>query len=234
MAYRETIMSKFQQIKELLHGKLDVYENFDYKKYENTLSPGSMPANEILSSFVKSLKPTIIIEIGSWLGWSAWGMAKQMKENGTEGVIVCIDTWMGGLEGWASAIRDTPDNKIKRVNGYPTFYYNFLANMCYAGVQDTVVPFAYPSTIALNVIGDVFPNNNVVVDMIYLDGSHLAQDVYHDCLNCWPILKKGGILLGDDWQAAGVKYGVEEFCKTEQIPFPQQVGNGVHWFMMKV
>jgi hypothetical protein len=227
-------MSKFQQIKELLHGKLEVYENFDYKKCENTLSPGSMPANEIISNFVKSLKPTLILEVGSWLGWSAWGMAKQMKENGTDGVIVCIDTWMGGVENWASAINQTPDNKLNRVNGYPTLYYNFLANMCYAGVQDVVIPFAYPSTVAANILSPLFQTNNVVVDMIYLDGSHLAQDVFHDCINYWSILRKNGILLGDDWQADGVKYGVDEFCKSEQIPKPQMVGNGVHWFMMKL
>lgn len=227
-------MTKFQQIKELLHGKLDLYENFDYNNYKNTLSPGSMPANEILSSFVKSLKPSIILEVGSWLGWSAMGMAKQMKENGTDGAIVCIDTWMGGVEHWDSAIKQTSDNKLQRINGYPTLYYNFLANMCYAGLQNTVIPFAYPSTIAANIILPLFQKNNITVDMIFLDGSHLAQDVYHDCINYFPILKKNGILLGDDWQSGGVSYGVTEFCKTEQVAYPQQVGNGVHWFMMKL
>ena len=192
-----------------------------------------MPANEVLGTFVKTFKPSVILEIGSWLGWSAMGMAKQMKENGTEGVIVCIDTWMGGLEHWNSAINQTPDNKLNRINGYPTLYYNFLANMCYVELQNTVIPLAYPSTIAANIIAQTFPKNSVPVDMIFLDGSHLAQDVYHDCINYWPILKKGGILLGDDWQADGVRYGVTEFCNTEGLPQPQQVGNGVHWFMTK-
>lgn len=105
--------------------------------------------------------------------------------------------------------------------------------MCYAGLQDVVVPLAYPSTIAANIIYPMFPKNNLPVDMIFLDGSHIAQDVYHDCINYYPILKKSGILLGDDWQAEGVRYGVTEYCKAEGIPMPQQVGNGVHWFMIK-
>ena len=43
-------MSQFNKIKKLLHGDLDLYENFDHTKYENTLSPGSMPANELLQA----------------------------------------------------------------------------------------------------------------------------------------------------------------------------------------
>ena len=226
-------MTKFQEIKKLIHGNLDLYEKFPYESYTNTLSPGSMPANEILQAVVAKTKPTVIIEIGSWLGWSAYGMAQQMKLNGTEGAIICIDTWMGSFDHWNKIINDYENSPIKRVFGYPTFYYNFLANMCYAGLQNTVIPHAYPSTQAGRILAPLFKDNNIIVDLIFLDGSHLAQDVYTDCLTYYPLLKSGGTMFGDDWQITDVSYAITEFCKTSELPMPEVHPNGVHWFMTK-
>ena len=42
-----------------------------------------------------------------------------------------------------------------------------------------------------------------VADFIYIDGSHEAEDVLLDGLLCWKLLKKGGIMVFDD-------YGLEE------------------------
>ena len=36
-------------------------------------------------------------------------------------------------------------------------------------------------------------------DLIYVDGSHLAADVVLDGLLCWKLLKRGGLLLFDDY-----------------------------------
>ena len=226
-------MTKFQEIKKILHGDLDLYENFDHTKYGNTLSPGSMPANEILQDIVKRTKPTVIVEIGSWLGWSAVGMAAQMKANDTEGAIICIDTWMGSVDHWNTIINDYQNSPIKRLNGYPTFYYNFLANMVYAGLQNTVIPVAYPSTQAAHIVGPQLKKNNIDIDLIFLDGSHLAQDVYTDCISYYPFLKSGGMIFGDDWQITDVRTAITEYCETEGLPSPELHPNGVHWFMKK-
>jgi predicted O-methyltransferase YrrM len=42
----------------------------------------------------------------------------------------------------------------------------------------------------------VAPNH---YDLCYLDGSHAAHDVYSDLLICWRGLKKGGVLVCDDY-----------------------------------
>lgn len=225
-------MSQFDKIKKLLHGDLDLYEGFDHTQYENTLSPGSMPANELLQGIVQSEKPSLIIEIGSFLGWSAWGMATKMKEINSDGVVICVDSWMGGSDHWEEATFNDK-SRIKRKNGYPTFYYNFLANMKYKGMDTTVIPFAYPSVTAADILKKVFEKNSLSADMIYVDGSHIALDVYFDCQNFWPLLKNGGVMFGDDWTCEDVKVGVNEFCRQNNLPEPYVHPNNVHWFIKK-
>ena len=36
-------------------------------------------------------------------------------------------------------------------------------------------------------------------DFIYIDGSHVAKDVMTDACMAWPLLKKGGIMVFDDY-----------------------------------
>jgi predicted O-methyltransferase YrrM len=222
-------MSQFKKIKQLLHGDLDVYENFDYTLYENTLSPGSMPANELLQSVVEQEKPSLIIEVGSFLGWSAWGMSSKMKELNVDGVTICVDSWMGGADHWQEATFNK-ESRIKRKNGYPTFYYNFLANMCYAGMQETVLPFAYPSITAAVILQKVFKENNLRADMIYIDGSHEYWDVILDLTNYWPLLKDRGVMFGDDWTCGDVERAVTDFAYQNNLKLSVHSA-GVHWFI---
>lgn len=222
-------MSQFQKIKQLLHGDLDVYENFDHTQYENTLSPGSMPANELLQAIVQQEKPSLIVEVGSFLGWSAWGMSSKMKEINPDGVTICVDSWMGGADHWEEATFNK-ESRIKRKNGYPTFYYNFLANMCYAGMQETVIPFAYPSITAAIILQRVFKKNNLRADMIYIDGSHEYWDVILDLTNYWPLLKDGGVIFGDDWTCEDVKRAVTDFVNQNNLKLSTHPA-GVHWFI---
>lgn len=222
---------QFTRLKKLLHGDLDLYENFEHNKYENTLSPGSMPANEILSQIVESRVTSLIIEVGSFLGWSAWGMASKMKDINPDGVIICVDTWMGGDDHWNEAVFNK-ESRIKRKNGYPTFYYNFLANMCYVGMQETVLPFAYPSITAAHILKSVFQKENIFADLIYIDGSHLYADVILDLANYWPLLKEGGLMFGDDWSCEDVKRAVLDFTETNKFSLSVH-SNGVHWSIEK-
>jgi predicted O-methyltransferase YrrM len=224
-------MSQFQKIKQLLHGDLDVYENFDHLEYENTLSPGSMPANELLQAIVEQEKPSLIVEVGSFLGWSAWGMSSKMKELNPDGVTICVDSWMGGADHWQEATFNK-ESRIKRKNGYPTFYYNFLANMCYAGMDNTIIPFAYPSITGALILQRVFEENNLSADMIYIDGSHEYWDVILDLSNYFPLLKDGGIMFGDDWTCEDVRKAVMDFTSQHSLSLSVHP-NQVHWFIKK-
>ena len=222
----------FKTFRQELHGRFDLYENFNHLDYANTLAPGSMPSNPLLQAITKQEDPTIIVEVGSYLGYSACGMAETLKENKKDAVVICVDTWMGGLDGWKDAITDQKDYKINRKNGYPTFFYNFLANVCYAGLKDYIVPLAFPSNIASQILEETFKKIHVRADMIYIDGSHLKEDVLADLNNYLPLVKNDGLLFGDDLQCKGVQEALKVFLDQSKITSFQQIGP-VHWQIRK-
>lgn len=41
--------------------------------------------------------------------------------------------------------------------------------------------------------------NTSTFDLIYVDGSHIYEDVKNDLYEAWKVLNKGGILMADDW-----------------------------------
>lgn len=56
------------------------------------------------------------------------------------------------------------------------------------------------------------------LDWIYIDADHF--DVYNDLTNWYPHIKKGGIIMGDDYGCKGypkVKKDVDRFCKERGI-----------------
>ena len=46
---------------------------------------------------------------------------------------------------------------------------------------------------------DFFYENQKNFDVIYIDGYHKAAQVFKDFKNSWKILKKGGIMIFDDY-----------------------------------
>ena len=44
-----------------------------------------------------------------------------------------------------------------------------------------------------------FNKNNQKFDIVFVDGSHHADDVAKDCMSSWSVLKKNGILILDDF-----------------------------------
>jgi predicted O-methyltransferase YrrM len=53
-----------------------------------------------------------------------------------------------------------------------------------------------------------------VFDFVYVDGSHIGEDVFQDCDNGFRLLKEGGIMAMDDYQWPGVT------GKSEDTPKP--------------
>ena len=108
--------------------------------------------------------------------------------------ILCVDTWSGAPEFWIDHADPDRFLSLKLKNGYPTVYYQFLANICHAGLSDIITPLPLPSTVA----AEVLKKKGIKADMIYIDGSHEYHDVFIDILSWIPLLKKGGVIFGDD------------------------------------
>ncbi len=131
--------------------------------------------------------------------------------------IVCIDTWLGALEFWTDQADPERYLSLQLRHGYPTVYYQFLANVCHQGLQDRIIPF--PQTASIAALW--FRYYGITADVIYLDASHEEEDVYQDLCNYWEIVARNGVLFGDDYAWDGVRLAVNRFAKEEkkQIAF---------------
>ena len=178
----------------------------------------------IFPALIQQLKPSLIIEVGSWMGLSAVNLAGSSKAIGlTDTSVICIDTWLGSKEHW----RDPSlVGHLELQNGYPTFYKRFLSNVANVGLSDMVVPLPMPSQIGASYLKDF----DLRAELIYIDGSHDEKDVYDDLTAYWDLLSPGGVVFGDDWPWDSVANAVKAFCASVGVPY--QV-NDINWIIRK-
>ena len=190
-----------------IHGS-DIYAGFDHTKYPNAPT-GWGSESPAFAELIREIKPSLIIEVGTWKGASAIRMATLLRELGHPGKILCIDTWLGAIEFWEDQADAERFQQLACHHGYPQVYYHFLANVCYAGFQDTIVPFPFHSAGAAVWL----LRRQIEADMIYIDASHDHDDVYQDLNDYFAIVRQGGVLFGDDWEWIGVRSAVERFAR---------------------
>ncbi len=114
------------------------------------------------------------LEIGSWEGNSALYILKNFKTK----KVVCVDIW-----------KDKDHSDIQERN-----FRNFKSNMkifkkrfqMHKGTSDSF-----------------FKKNKDTFDVIYIDGSHEADQVYRDLRNSWNSLNLDGIIICDDYFYGG-------------------------------
>ena len=129
-------------------------------------------------------QPLRYLEIGSWEGTSAYFFAHHFSQ----AEIHCVDTWQGSDEHVGQARLQTIEQKFDthmapfapRVTKHKGWSYQMLPTL---------------------------PQNSF--DVIYVDGSHYADDVLQDALNGWQLLKVDGVMVFDDalWRYKGYTSG---------------------------
>lgn len=119
-------------------------------------------------------KSVNILEIGSWEGRSTTWFLTFLPHS----TITCVDTFQGGVEHMHMKERHGVEDR-------------FLHN---------IQPFHNRVTVrkgpSVNMLYGLTPNT---FDIIYVDGSHEAPEVLQDVIMCFPLLKKGGIMMMDDY-----------------------------------
>ena len=122
-----------------------------------------------------------ILEIGSWEGRSALFFLNYLPHSR----IVCVDTFGGNVEHSLDP------------------YWIELALKSESQFDSTLAAFAdrvekikgNSATILakLGISGRRF-------DLAYIDGSHMATDVYSDAVLTWPLMERTGIVIFDDYE----------------------------------
>lgn len=172
------------------------------------------------AKIIGEVEPAVIVEVGSWKGASAIHMASLTKN--TDGTredrmrtdyirhdpasLFCCDSWLGGID--HNLNEDTPPNGLNRKHGYPQIYFTFLRNVTDSVYASRIFPVVQTSINAARLLA----KQGVVADLCYVDGSHEINDVYADLQAYWPLVRKGGVMFGDDLAFPGVMLDTNRFC----------------------
>ena len=202
------------------------YEGFDADAYPLDLQ-GWMVGETVLNQLVDQIQPTFIIEVGVWKGTSAFHMIERAKTLNPNAAILCIDTWLGSPEHW---LKQEWFDALKCVNGYPTLYQQFLANVIHKGLTDHVVPLPMPAPQAAYYLSQI----GLQAPLIHIDGAHDEASVRQDIAAYWPLVLPGGALVGDDYNPGwpGVIAAFTEFVDTTDDIALSAAGDG-RWFAQK-
>lgn len=172
----------------------------------------------VFAALIDRVKPKTIIEVGSWKGASAIHMAGLAPE----AIIYAVDLWVPHI---GVGLGEFPRTHIPERWDAPTFYHQFLFNVWMMEKTRQIIPvrgLTVPIAACLGAWG-------VQADLIYLDASHDELSVWQDLGVYWPLLRPGGILLGDDYSShPGVKRAVDRFAKGRTV-HEWQAAEGTQW-----
>lgn len=167
-------------------------------------------------------KPRIVVELGSWLGLSTCHMANLLQSNGK---LYAIDHWLG------TYVPNRP-NQAEHDSFLPTLYEQFLSNVIHQGLTHTIIPWKMTTTEASHRMRQ----EKISIDLIYIDAAHDEPSVYEDLSNWYPLVRKGGVICGDDWEyGAGdgypVRRAIYHFIKENQLKLHMSSNN--FWMFYK-
>lgn len=175
-------------IQKIYHGH-NPYTGFPVGQWAGVWYNDGGARRDIFVRVIEQIKPKLIVEVGSFVGESSIFMAEQLKRHRSDGVVLCIDTWLGGIDHWKSV-----PEKLRFHFGRPSLYYQFIGNVIQRGCHDTILPLTLDSLNAARLLKML----QIVPDMLYIDGSHEEGDVLADYEAYWPLLISGGAFLVDD------------------------------------
>lgn len=170
------------------------------------------------SIFPKDKEELVIIEVGTWKGASAFNMISAADKKCK---VYCVDTWLGSHEHYDTIQRDE--------NGYPCIFRDFWNNVKSMNYENIITPITLPSVDGSKLLEKM----GVKADVIYIDAAHDYKNSKADLDVYWPLLKEGGIFMGDDFSVDwyGVIGAVQQFSFEVGTPF--KVVNNKTWYMTK-
>lgn len=213
-----------QPIKKRLH-KTDPYEGFDTTEFTLDVQ-GWEGDSPVLSEIVEELQPQRIVEVGTWLGQSALTMACAAQESTHPCEIVCVDTWLGSAEFWTDHADPLRYERLNLVNGYPSVYRQFMANVLLSGFEHVITPMPVPSSIA----AELFRKWGETTEVCYIDASHENNAVLRDLASWAPLTTK--LLFGHDWLSwSSVQKAVKFYLEMPGTPPCRFETRGNFWLI---
>lgn len=162
---------------------------------ESPAIPGWFHHGSTILSLIEQYRPNVCVELGSWLGASAVPVARAIQRWG--GTLTCVDTWAGDLNSDGGSPANRP----------PVMLFGCARALVEAGVSANVRLIPALTSDAAKVWSEP-------IDFLYVDADHSYDGVMAD-LDAWvPHVRKGGLIVGDDYGSTlypGVQQAWDEF-----------------------
>jgi predicted O-methyltransferase YrrM len=138
-------------------------------------------------------RPIRVLEVGSWLGFSAltWCHAvDRLSPKG--GAVLCVDSWDPYFHDIDMTTGSGAYGNMNAMSKLGLSYDLFLHNMTFRAKG---VEWSHMRGKSADVLPYLKPEQ---FDIVYLDGSHYYEDVKRDLQNTIGLVRDGGFLCGDD------------------------------------
>lgn len=156
------------------------------KSYTTDWFTGNSPRWSELTKGISGKENIKCLEVGSWEGKSSEFILNNIC-NGKNSSLVAIDTWMGSV-GEKDHEGAAQEDKL---------FCRYVSNTKEYSNLEMYRGASYKVLASLNT--DLFDGLVGQYDFIYIDGSHWAKDVLGDAVLGWELLKKGGLMMFDDY-----------------------------------
>ena len=172
--------------------------------------------------------PKRYLELGSFKGRSlflASVLAKAYDSGQSSCVFTCIDSWEGGDEHKVSGV-DMPLTESA---------FDEVMAICQESIAPKHARFEKIKSLSRDGLLSL-QGRTRFYDFIFIDASHRAQDVLSDAILAWPLLRKGGIMVFDDYSWVPVhsshfsilespKLGIDSFlaCYADELTLLSQM-----------
>lgn len=195
-----------------------------YKKYhgidikEDVLSWPREFDDIVFTNIINKVKPNIIIELGSFLGYSTFKMLDACTQLKLSTQCICIDTWLGGADHLINYKRGTDNLFFKYYNldnGISGVFDQFCINVVNKSYESNVIPLPNTTDNAFLYLSQF----EIKGDLIYVDASHTEQQTYNDIKNYHKLLNTNGVMFGHDINWDSVKNAVEKFCLENKYTY---------------
>jgi hypothetical protein len=147
---------------------------------------------------ITMLKPSLIVELGTHLGESYFGMCQSVDENGISCKCYAVDTWQGDPQ---AGFYD--ESVFAEVDEYNRRHYSSFSKLLRMTFEAARGSFS-----------------DQTIDLLHIDGLHTYEAVRRDFEIWWPTVRPGGVVLFHDTAARHDDFGVWKLWEELSSQFP--------------
>lgn len=248
-------MNIHEEILRELYSNEDIYATFRDNHADHGY-PHTNLEDKCVEAVLKETNPRFWLEVGSMVGGSAIKTALYIRDKGVDCKVICVDPFCGDVNmwEWERGLAIEGGWRFLGVrDGAPTIRQRFMSNVCQSKMESHICPINATGIVGMKLLERLSASGRIsnMPEVIYLDSAHEEDETFIEISVAWRVLKKGGVLFGDDWnwvavrndvlksargldidaeKAARIRDYLGEHCVIEEGVV---VWKNLHWFLCK-